>query len=168
MKGCGWEYYPERIAAGIKMHRAIDTFTDEHEISAKCRGLIRPVAGKFAGVALDLLYDHVLAKNWHLFSTKPLDEFAPDIYKRVNARYADLTMENRILMGHMERENWLVRYETVEGMQRSLYGMSKRISFDNHLDNVMLRYEEVRREFDELALQFLNDIAATLRVKQAA
>ena len=167
VKGCGWEYYPERIAAGIKMHRAIDTFTDEHEISANCRAMIRNVAGKFSGVALDILYDHVLAKNWSSFSTKPLNEFAQDIYRRIDARYEELTMENRILMGHMKQHNWLVGYASVEGTQRSLTGMSKRISYTNNLDKVMTRYTEVQEEFDVLALEFLNEIVAKLRVPQS-
>lgn len=162
VKGCGYEYYPERVAAGIIMHRAIDTFTDSHELSAQCRTLLRPVAGKFAGVALDLLYDHVLAKNWSSFSTKPLDIFAEDVYRRINQRYNELTMENRILMGYMERENWLMRYATVEGTQRSLSGMSKRITHGNNLDKVMPLYESLREEFDLLSLTFLNEIVATL------
>lgn len=162
VKGCGYDYYPERVAAGILMHRAIDTFTDAHATSAECRALIRPVAGKFAGVALDLLYDHVLAKNWSEFSTKALEVFAADVYRRINQRYHELTMENRIMMGYMERENWLLRYATPEGMQRSLAGMSKRISYNNNLADVMPLYETLKREFDPLALMFLHDIVAAL------
>ena len=162
VKGCSYDYYPERVAAGILMHRAIDTFTDSHEVSAQCRTLLRPVAGKFAGVALDLLYYHVLARNWSLFSTKALDVFADDVYRRINQRFNELTMENRIMMGYMERENWLLRYATTEGMQRSLSGMSKRISYDNNLDEVMPLYETIKGEFDPLALTFLHDIVAKL------
>jgi acyl carrier protein phosphodiesterase len=62
----------------------------------------------------------------------------------------------------MERENWLMRYATVEGTQRSLSGMSKRITHGNNLDKVMPLYESLTGEFDALALTFLNEIVATL------
>jgi len=164
VKGCGYAYYPERVAAGIKMHRAIDTFTDQNDISAKCRTLLRPVAGKFAGLALDMLYDHVLAKNWDLFTTRPLPDFEQDVFRILNARYEEQTMENRILLGHMEREHWLLRYATKEGTQRSLAGMAKRIAYQSNLDKVTTLYETVEEEFDKLALQFLNDITNELKV----
>jgi acyl carrier protein phosphodiesterase len=164
VKGCGYEYYPERVSAGIRMHRAIDTFTDQNDISAQCRTLLRPVAGKFAGVALDILYDHVLANNWSSFTTKPLFDFTQDVYQILNARYEELTMENRILLGHMERENWLLRYATKEGTHKSLSGMSRRIAYQSNLDKVMPLYEKVEEEFDALALQFLANVIKELKV----
>jgi acyl carrier protein phosphodiesterase len=163
VKGCGYEYYPERVAAGIKMHRAIDTFTDTHDISKQCRTMLRAATGKFAGVALDILYDHVLAKNWSSFSTRPLIDFTHDVYNTLNARYTELTMENRILLGHMERENWLMRYATKEGTQKSLFGMSRRLAYDTNLDKAMAQYEQVETEFDRLALEFLQDISRELK-----
>ena len=163
VKGCAYEYYPDRVAAGIKMHRAIDTFTDQNDISVQCRTMLRPVAGKFAGVALDLLYDHVLAKNWSLFSPKALPKFIEDVYRILNNRYQELTTENRILLGHMERENWLLRYATKEGTHRSLRGMSHRIAYQSNLEKVMELYETMEVKFDALALQFLKDITKALR-----
>ena len=165
VKGCSYEYYPERIAAGIRMHRAIDTFTDENNISKECRAMLRPVAGKFAGVALDVMYDHVLAKNWTLFSTKPLHDFTLDVYRILNMRYKELTMENRLLLGHMERENWLMRYATKEGTNKSLNGMSRRIAYESNLDKVMKLYETMEAEFDALGLQFLSSIEKEMREK---
>lgn len=140
------------------MHRQIDSFTDNHEISKRCRELLRPATGKFAGVALDLIYDHILAKNWSAFSEVMLEDFATDIYRILNLRYSELTMENRVLLGYMTRDNWLVRYRSFEGTALSLDNMSKRLAYKNNLDEAMNVYNAHRSEIDALGVKFLKEI----------
>ncbi|RZK26682.1 MAG: DUF479 domain-containing protein, partial [Hymenobacter sp.] len=68
-------YQPE-VQAGIRMHRAIDTFTDQHPVVRRSTARLRAAgAGKYAGVVADVFYDHFLAANFQEFSAESLPAF---------------------------------------------------------------------------------------------
>ena len=52
---------------GIDLHRFIDDFTDEHPLTKVAKARIRPYTGKYSAVALDLLGDYFLQRNWERF-----------------------------------------------------------------------------------------------------
>ena len=55
---------PEDLARGVALHRAIDTFAETHP--AFCASRARMSAGRrrYAGVLVDIFYDHLLARDW--------------------------------------------------------------------------------------------------------
>ena len=53
-----------RVALGIRMHRALDAATDRHPAVAGLRARFAPPLRRFAGVAVDVGLDHVLARDW--------------------------------------------------------------------------------------------------------
>ena len=80
VKGKAFTHYPPDVQKGILMHRAIDSFTDNHLATAESKRLLRSGYGKYAGVVVDVFYDHVLAKNWSTFSGTELNIFAQKTY----------------------------------------------------------------------------------------
>ena len=56
------ERYPPEILRGIKMHRAVDRFTDSHEVFKHARNLLAPGRRRFAGIIIDIIFDHYLCK----------------------------------------------------------------------------------------------------------
>ena len=74
------------VQAGIHLHRAIDTFTDQHPtFRAHCK-LLSPEHGHYARVIMDVVYDHLLAQHWNDFHDQPLAEFAQDFYRETELR----------------------------------------------------------------------------------
>jgi acyl carrier protein phosphodiesterase len=55
----------------IILHRAIDTFTDAHPVFDKVLKL-HSRYHHYAGVIVDVFYDHFLAKNWTTYSNENL------------------------------------------------------------------------------------------------
>ena len=55
--------YPETIQKGISLHRAIDAFTDAHEITRQAKVFFRPDYGLYSGALTDVVYDHFLAND---------------------------------------------------------------------------------------------------------
>lgn len=55
--------YPQAIQKGIALHRAIDTFTDTHDITRQAKVFFKPVYGLYAGALIDVIYDHYLAND---------------------------------------------------------------------------------------------------------
>ena len=74
------EIYSPSVQRGIQLHRLIDSYTDQHPIVRKGTKRLRSTQGKYAPVVIDILYDHLLAKNWEKYSKIPLSKFAEQHY----------------------------------------------------------------------------------------
>ena len=70
------EAMPAPRARAVQLHRAVDAHTDRHPRVVDARGTFEPGARRYAGIVLDLLFDHALALDWAEFSDTPLRVFA--------------------------------------------------------------------------------------------
>lgn len=67
---------PPPLARAVQFHRLVDARTDHHPRVARVRAGFPPGARRFAGIVLDLVFDHALARDWSAFSAEPLAQFA--------------------------------------------------------------------------------------------
>ena len=81
VKGTLKDQYPNEIKQGIELHRKIDTYTDSHVMTRASRRLYSPERRRFAGIIVDLCYDHFLYRHWSTFSDTALEHilFWPDL-----------------------------------------------------------------------------------------
>lgn len=125
VKGRDLSRFPEGIQRGIRLHRRIDTFTDRHELTLRGRERLRTHCGKFAGVALDILYDHCIASTWD--HEEPLPRFAQRMYATLDAHAHLMPDPTRRMLPFMMRGNWLVGYASMEGIAWALEGLARRV-----------------------------------------
>jgi acyl carrier protein phosphodiesterase len=127
IKGKKYLEYPPGVQEGILIHRFIDQSTESHLACQQLRAFIRPIAGKWSPVAVDMYLDHALAIHWEKFHPQPLEDFAAFCYQTL--RNADLSLPPRMahMLPYMIEHNWLLNYASIEGMQRSMIGLSRRI-----------------------------------------
>lgn len=151
VKGNDFNNYPVGIQKGITLHRAIDSFTDQHPIVELTKQHIRPSQKKYTPVVADIYYDHYLAANWHLFSTIPLETFAGNFYKLTDEYANQLPVRTANMLMYMRQQNWLVNYASLDGLQRVFNGMSNRVNFQNNMQNAVTdlksNYQEIGEEF---------------------
>ena len=119
---------------GIQLHRKIDHFTDTHEIVTASKNRLRSKYRHYAGVITDIYYDHFLAKNWSRFHPEELEKFTLSFYQTMEAQRPNLPDRVNYVLYHMRRDNWLYQYRTMEGIGRTLYGMSRRTKYDSKMD----------------------------------
>jgi acyl carrier protein phosphodiesterase len=158
VKGSHIENYPIPIQEGIRMHRTIDSFTDTHPVVSESKNRLRPVFNHYASVIIDMFYDHILAKNWLIYSSEQLDVYAQQVYKTLDNNKQLMPPENQNMLSYMKERNWLLAYAEIEGIDRALNGMSRRTSFVSHMEkaatylqNDYAFYEdEFQRFFPEL------------------
>jgi acyl carrier protein phosphodiesterase len=50
--------YSPGIQQGMNLHRAIDTFTDDHAVTKEAKQIFRPHYRLYAGAFIDVVYDH--------------------------------------------------------------------------------------------------------------
>lgn len=127
VKGRDLSLHNERVQAGIRMHRAIDTFTDTHPLTLQGRERLRAHTGKYAGVALDLFYDHVLADQWRAVSEEPLQRFVQRMYALLQAHRELMPERTRVMLAHMVHGDWLGSYVRIQGIGRALAGLAGRV-----------------------------------------
>ena len=81
VKGTAVNLYSEEIRKGIDLHRKVDSYTDSHAIVRSSKSLVSSHRRRFAGVLIDVFYDHFLVKNWLEYSEIPVPDFSLDVYK---------------------------------------------------------------------------------------
>lgn len=71
---------PDAVARGVRLHRLIDAATDADPGVGAARRLLPPPWRRFAGILLDVYFDHLLAKRWAAFHGQPLARFCASCY----------------------------------------------------------------------------------------
>ena len=143
--------YGRAIEQGIIFHRKVDTFTDSHVLTADCRRLFSPYRRRFAGIIVDICYDHFLSKYWNTYASVDLCEFAEHIYKVMRTHSHLLPPRLQDVLPRMQRQNWLIKYGSLEGVQITLERISKRISANNPLNGSI---EEIIHNYKSLESNF--------------
>ncbi|MGB5445260.1 MAG: ACP phosphodiesterase [Psychromonas sp.] len=63
------------IVQGIRLHRFVDSYTDQHELVKLTKPLFNKELRRYAPISLDMFWDHCLAKHWLQFHDLPLTCF---------------------------------------------------------------------------------------------
>ena len=142
-----------RIIEGIHLHRQIDTYTDSHPIVLQSVHRLRAHQGKFAGIVVDIAYDHFLAKNWHLYSKEELFDFVEHCYELFRRRGEDLPEKVHFFLPYMMKSNWLYNYRSLEGIDKVFKGMSGRTPYES---NLAIAIEDIKKDYDLYEQEFFN------------
>ena len=70
---------PEGVIAGIRLHRAIDVYTDSHPVVVEARTLLPAPFRRYGGILLDMWFDHLLARDFPRWSTHALDAYSAGV-----------------------------------------------------------------------------------------
>ena len=133
-KGNLWkERAPVEEMIGVGLHRHIDSYTDAHHLTQDALSVLRPKLGKVAGVALDLFGDYFLHKHWEYFKTlQPFTarmsntEFTAMCTSEIAAHSHLLKGKARAMAPHLIKENWILSYQHLDGLERAANGISQR------------------------------------------
>lgn len=152
VKGNAYLKYPEPISFGVKMHRAIDSYTDQHEIVLEGKKRLYSNHHKYSGIIVDLFYDYFLCKNWSTYSNQSLKKFISSKYDVLNRNYGLMPHLSQLIFRKMVDDDWLNSYQSVTGISKALNGLSHRTKFKNNMQNAgsdLLQYEELfEKEFN--------------------
>jgi acyl carrier protein phosphodiesterase len=151
IRGKQFEHFPEDVQKGILLHRFIDTYTDSHDIFRTSTKRLHDRYHHYAGVIVDIVYDHFLAKNWTKYSDEELELFVKRFYHSLHDNYEILTEKTQGLMPYMIERNWLVSYRTTEGIQHILTQMDRR---SKNISQMQFAVEELIAFYDEFEEEF--------------
>jgi acyl carrier protein phosphodiesterase len=122
------------LAAGVALHRRIDSFADRHPAFQRSRERVSPARRRYAGIMVDLFYDHFLALRWDEFGPGELAAFSAQTYALLTERHQELPEKLAALLPFMIRGDWLTSYRQPENVALALDRMAeKRLSRPNPL-----------------------------------
>lgn len=158
IRGKQYENYPLEIQKGIILHRAIDTFTDAHPIFRQSTKRLHNNYHHYAGVIVDILYDHFLAKNWNKYSDEKLEDFVEQFYKSLHDNNNVLSERAIRIMPILIEENWLVSYLTIDGIKHILTQMDRRTKNQSKMQFATQELLEFYTEFEDEFTRFFNEL----------
>jgi acyl carrier protein phosphodiesterase len=157
VKGNQFIHFPDDIKKGLLLHRAIDDYTDQNPNWIEIRAMIKPVYGRYSGVATDLFVDHFLAANWDIFSPYPLHIYAKWAHAVFLRNYDFLPPRVKDFIAYIIHHKRFLSYKDVNGIAESLYIMSLRTSLPDNTNEAIGLLTNHYNEFSALSLQFLNE-----------
>ena len=144
--------YPLAIQKGIRLHRAIDQFTDEHPATKEAKQYFRPAVGLYAGAFVDIVYDHFLALDTNELAEQEWKLFAIDVYQQLTDQQEWLPEKFARMLPYMSSQNWLYNYRFTWGIENSFGGLVRRADY---LTDASLAFSLFITHYAELKQQYL-------------
>lgn len=147
-QGQPWE---EGVLAGIRLHRQLDAFVDAWSEYRDCLELLDRGYRRVGGIALDVYFDHLLARHWKQFSAIELATFSREFYQlcarqqprlpEPAARFTSRAAESDLFQGYGRESLYLPVLQRID----------ERIRFDTNLlaagEQVLARSAELEERF---------------------
>lgn len=121
VKGGQLDGWPCEVARGIRHHRRVDAYVDHHPRIVAARSRAPDGSRRYAGIALDLVWDHFLARR-----LDHDDALIPRCYRLLIQQPAPDRLA--AMMPVMVRQDWLRRYADWQFTCRALEGLGERLS----------------------------------------
>jgi len=158
VKGKKYSEYPEQVIQGIKLHRQIDSFTDNHTITRSSKKIIAEKYRLYAGIIVDIFYDHFLSANWHFYSDIPLKDYIQDRYRILDSGFSIFPAEVKNWFPYFIKSNWLEAYTNFDGLNMVFKRMSYRTSLPDHSEYAINQLKGNYRLFEENFVDFFSEL----------
>lgn len=151
VRGNNYSDFDPEVQKGIILHRNIDTFTDAHPIFRIGTKRLHSRYHHYAGVILDVFYDHFLARNWSKYSSVPLQEHNHQFYDLLEKNLDWMPEHIEKILPIMRRQDWLTTYATIGGLSEILFQMDRRTKL---VSKMQFAPEELEEFYDEYEAEF--------------
>jgi acyl carrier protein phosphodiesterase len=168
IKGSEFKKFPEDIQKGILIHRSIDSYTDSHPTVRKSKNRFSEKYHKYAGVLIDVFYDHFLAMDWDTFSPVPLQDYnnrvKASLLKEIQCFPADL----QDFIPKFMNFGWMDLYVSIDGIDKVLRGMVSNTSLPDKTDDAIRifreNYSDFRLEFYDYFPQLMHYVEEKFQI----
>lgn len=171
VKGDPDAQYVRPVAKGIRLHRFVDAYTDSHGVVRDAKLCFSSDTRRFSPIALDMFWDHCLARKWSDYHGLSLAAFVTQSQCRVNAEQT-MRVPDRFkrVSGAMWQGGWLESYSDFSNIEFALQRMSQRSERMGKLADCFIslnqHYAQLQDLFDVLYPDVLEQAKLFCRTSQ--
>lgn len=158
VKGNQYLDYPEQVAYGIRLHRSIDSFTDQHGHVRDFASLLKPGYGRYSGIVADVFMDHFLASNWTHYSIDTLRQFSKHAHFVFLSNFRLLPLKVKQFLPFLIQHKRFESYAHRENMFHVLEIMSRRTSLPKNSEWAMVMLIQEYDQFEVLFRSFFSEL----------
>ena len=122
--------FNSNVVSGIRLHRFVDSYTDSHPLIKSLKPLFKGELRRFSPIALDMFWDHCLAKHWLEFNKQSLNAFSLQAQSIINSEKKAL---NQVLPERFEKVSqlvwqgkWFEHYKDLNNIEFALQRIASR------------------------------------------
>lgn len=130
LKGPVPEALPEELAAGVRLHRRIDAYSNRHPLIRRSCDRFPPELRRLAPIFVDVAADHLLARHWQRFHPAPLVEFTAEAYAAIEPHVARLPEHGRRFFVYMRDQDLMAAYRGTAAMEQGLRSVTRRLGLE--------------------------------------
>jgi acyl carrier protein phosphodiesterase len=167
VKGAVGAPYSAPVREAILLHRAIDRYTDAHAgVRASC-ALVSRERRRFAGIMVDVFYDHFLARHWSSYCAVPLADFTREVYAILSQHSAGFPERLQRLLPYMIEDDWLGSYRELGAIDAALNGIARRFKRFPRAQQLREAVQELEQNYSRFEDHFLAFFPELRRYVQA-
>jgi len=151
---------PDDIERGVRLHRAVDAYTDSHPLIAQLRRDLPGDLRRYAGILIDLSFDHFLSKHWESYCDIPLAQFNAGVYRSLRNREHALSCGSRRMLARLVEYDILGLYLDWNTVPASAARIGQRLRRSNPLADIGPRLNPARGMLEQAFLSFYPDLLA--------
>jgi acyl carrier protein phosphodiesterase len=151
LKGNKQYQYTASIQQGIRLHRAIDQFTDQHPATYKGKYFFNKAVGRYSGAFMDIVYDHFLALDNLELKEAEWKIFSENTYQQLELFSEILPEKFAQQLPYMRNHDWLFHYRYPNAIEKSFGGLVKRAKY---LKDHSEAYKVFERNYEDLKIQY--------------
>lgn len=167
LKGKRWDGASDEHYAGMRMHAAIDIFTDANQTISLSKSRLRK-KGYLKGVVIDMTYDYFLCKHWDSFVRQDLRSFVNDFNQNAEFVLDELPAKASSFILNITTNDVLASYVDFAGLEQAFNRIDKRLSAkitakettSSYIPNVLEHYSAIEKDFlaffPQLVKMFIN------------
>lgn len=160
VKGYEFNAFSPMIRKGIILHRHIDSFTDKNIIVKLSKSRLMSKYHKYAGIIIDIFYDHFLIALWDQYSPMPLNDYVIHVHGILRRFYEILPDGVKLILPSFIKNNWIQKYSTVDGVREILDRMSERTTLPDETDYAV---EVLHKDHDKFEKEFSTFFPALMK-----
>jgi acyl carrier protein phosphodiesterase len=151
---------PEALERGVKLHRAIDAYTDNHPIVQQLRRDLPHGIRRYAGILVDLSFDHYLSRHWDTFSDIPLADFNREVYRTLVAQQSTLSDDAQSMLARLLEHDILNLYINWETVPATAQRIGQRFKRGNPFLDIDQTLSPARDTLEQAFLNFYPQLLA--------
>jgi acyl carrier protein phosphodiesterase len=156
-KGNSFEQLSAEAQKGIRMHRFIDNFMDQHGAVKALKAKISNSLPKVSGIALDVFFDYLLASEWQRFHRNELDLFLNSFFESIQGPIEKVPIEHTLWIDGLNKNRYIHQYKQFESVVAISEHLHRKLKFKTEIYRSPIIFSTFESEIRDVFEEYIKD-----------